>query len=64
VVAVLVPAADQSGFATHLDLLAESLGIVDDYFARLRFVDPNWGLERIIAALAGVPDGLAGPWPH
>lgn len=28
-----------------------------------RLLDPNWGLERMIAKLAGVPDKDAGPFP-
>lgn len=29
----------------------------------LRIIDPRWGLERIIAKLAGVTDRFVGPWP-
>ncbi|GAA4934668.1 hypothetical protein GCM10023224_14080 [Streptomonospora halophila] len=32
-----------------------------DGYKSLRLVDPNWGLERMIAALAGVGD--PGPFP-
>ncbi len=63
IVAVLVPAEDHSDFRTHLVQLAEFSGIADQYFSRLRFIDPRWSLERIIAGLAGVEDDLARPWP-
>lgn len=59
VVAVLVPESDHDDLVTDL---AAQLGQDESFVdSRLHFLDPQWGLERMIAALAGVPENEAGP---
>jgi hypothetical protein len=60
VVAVLVPEDDQEQFATDLENRIE---LDPRYYESLRFLDPRWSLERMIAALAGVRGDLAQPFP-
>jgi hypothetical protein len=64
VVAALAPANQHTLLAAELEVLRQQQSIAPNYFANLRFIDPRWGLERIIARLAGVPDNVAGPFPH
>ena len=56
-VAVFAPEDDHDQLAHDLDLEAEGDPLI-------RFLDPGWGLERMIGALAGIPDADAGPLPH
>lgn len=63
IVVVLVPSDDQAALLVDLDSLRQRGGIRQGYFAGLSLIDPLWGLERIIAKLADVPDRLAGPFP-
>lgn len=61
IVTVLAPHDEHEGLVSEL---ATATGHDDDWVhSRLRFVDPTWGLERMIAALAGVDDEDAGPFP-
>ncbi|MFI6071062.1 abortive infection system antitoxin AbiGi family protein [Actinoplanes sp. NPDC051343] len=57
IVAVLAPETD------HDDLLSELVGI-DEEWGERAIIDPRWGLERTIAALAGVRKGDATPFPN
>jgi hypothetical protein len=56
IVAVLAPAA------VHDDLCDELTAIDEDWGTR-PLIDPRWGLERMIAALAGVSAGDSTPFP-
>jgi hypothetical protein len=61
VVAVLAPADDHEDLVSDL---AQKVGESEPEVGRqLRLLDPQWGLERMIAALAGVPEHEAGPLP-
>jgi len=62
-VAVLVPAEDHVTFRAALEGLRQQAGIAPEWFANARLIDPRWGLERIIASLASVPEAMAGPFP-
>lgn len=63
-VALLVPMNDHRGFLADLEAFRAQAGWREDYFGDLRMLDATWGLERMVASLAGVPDNLAGPWPY
>lgn len=58
VVAVLAPEREH-------DALAEQIVEFDPDWRRRRvpLLDPSWGLERMISALAGIDPDDAGPWP-
>jgi hypothetical protein len=60
IVAVLVPEEDHQAFAADL---AARLQLDPALYAGLRYLDPRWGLERMIAALAGAREELAQPFP-
>jgi hypothetical protein len=62
-VVVLVPADDHAAFLRDLDTLRQARTVRQGYFDVLSLIDPRWGLERIIAKLADVPDRDAGPFP-
>ena len=47
----------------HDDLLSE-LVVIDEEWGERPIIDPRWGLERTIAALAGVKKGDATPFPN
>ncbi|GAA4110713.1 hypothetical protein GCM10022215_06050 [Nocardioides fonticola] len=58
VVAVLAPEAE------HEDLADEIEAIDHDWEKRrVPLLDPGWGLERMISALAHIDPDDAGPWP-
>jgi len=61
VVAVLAPYAEHDALASDL---AAGPGKTEEWVAgRVGFLDGTWGLERMIAALAGVDEEDAGPIP-
>lgn len=64
VVAVLAPARYHESIASDLEDLCIEDGVDPDYYGDLHYIDPTWGLERIIARLANVPDEEAGPYPQ
>jgi hypothetical protein len=60
IVAAFVPEADHNAFLTDLSAaLGQQVDWVD---RRLPLLDPHWGLERMIARLANIDDGDAGPF--
>lgn len=59
VVAVLAPAARHNDFRAWID----SIGGLAARSSPLPLLDPEWGLERMIAALSGVSPGDIGPFP-
>jgi len=59
-VAVLLPEDDHEQFAADLE---SHRRYAAELYASLRYLDPRWGLERMIAALSGVRDDLAQPFP-
>lgn len=59
VVAVLAPAARHSDFRAWID----GVPAFSVRASPLPLLDPNWGLERMIAALSGVSPGDIGPFP-
>jgi hypothetical protein len=59
-VAVLVPEDDHAAFAAELDARRQYAA---ELYADLRYLDPRWGLERMIAALSGIREELAHPFP-
>jgi len=63
VVAVFVPSDEHDVFLLCLDALRSGAGLPATKLDGIRLIDAGWGLERIIAKLAGVPDRLAGPFP-
>lgn len=64
IVVVLAPEDDHGMFRQDLtQRLAQTQPPPPAGAERLSIVDPRWGLERIIAALAGVPVNAAGPFP-
>ncbi len=56
IVAILAPANQHASLQVDLAALP--------HYANVRMIDPRWGLERIVAKLAGVADSMAGPWPR
>lgn len=61
VVAVFAPESDHDDFVSDL---AKLQNLDEDYVERrLKVLDPDWGLERMVAKLAGVSDEDAGPFP-
>ncbi|MEV5967841.1 abortive infection system antitoxin AbiGi family protein [Kribbella sp. NPDC051952] len=59
VVALLAPEED------HEDTAAEIAALSYSWLRReVPLVDPDWGLERMISALAGVHANDIGPWPE
>ncbi len=62
-VVVLAPEEEHVSIMTSLEDLATQHDIASGYYEPLQYVDPRWGLERIVARLAGVPDQDAGPLP-
>lgn len=46
----------------HEDL-SEQIGDLSARLGQVRILDPSWGLERMIAALARVPEEYIGPFP-
>lgn len=63
VVAVLAPTRYHEAIAEDLADSCIEEEIDPDYYEGLSYIDPSWGLERIIARLAHVPDNQAGPYP-
>lgn len=64
IVAVFVPEEDQTAFRTALAAALEAREPPPPTgWEELSFIDPRWGLERIIAKLAGVSDEMARPFP-
>jgi len=60
VVAAFAPEDDHWNFQKDL---AAAIGRDVDWVERkLHFLDPTWGLERMIARLAGIEDWDAGPF--
>ncbi|WP_430787139.1 abortive infection system antitoxin AbiGi family protein [Actinoplanes sp. G11-F43] len=57
IVAVLAPADDH-------DQLREDLAEIDERWSRRPLLDPRWGLERMIAAMAQISDEHIGPFPE
>ncbi|MFF0345856.1 abortive infection system antitoxin AbiGi family protein [Kribbella sp. NPDC004875] len=58
VVALLAPEED------HVDLAEQVANLSYSWRTReVPILDPGWGLERMISALAGVDPDDAGPWP-
>lgn len=62
-VAVFVPENDQGQFVLDLRQRFEALGRHPAFVDELNLLDPRWGLERMIAALAHVPASNVGPFP-
>lgn len=61
VVVAFVPEEDHDAFANDLIKLEKTKNYATDTLPRL--LDPRWGAERMIAALAGVPQSHVGPFP-
>lgn len=61
VVAAFLPTIDHQAFREELDAMKNELGSEEDPPTLL---DPQWGLERMIAALRGLPVEDVGslPW--
>lgn len=59
VVAILAPEDEHEGIAKDL----AELGVHDRWLKR-PMVDPRWGLERMIAAMARVNEDYVGPFPE
>jgi hypothetical protein len=64
IVVVLAPTRYHDSIAADLEASAIQNGTNPAYYADVPFIDPSWGLERIIARIAGVPDWEAGPYPR
>jgi hypothetical protein len=62
-VAIFVPEADHAQFRVDLVNKAMEEWPPQDPPSIPRLLDPRWGLERMIASLAGVADEDAGPFP-
>lgn len=61
-VVAFVPEQEQEDFRSELlDLCREHRLIADDHYDDLALLDPTWGLERMVATLAGVQN--PGPFP-
>jgi hypothetical protein len=61
VVAVLVPEDDHEPF--RQDLTGRLGGRGREQYEALSYLDPRWGLERMIAALSGIGDAYAQAYP-
>lgn len=61
-VAILAPEPDHARFHEAFDLARRQVGWGEPPHS-LRYLDPTWGLERMIAALAGVRAADVGPFP-
>jgi Putative abortive phage resistance protein AbiGi, antitoxin len=61
VVAVFAPEYEQD--AMHEELAEPDSSLNDDAESQPPFLDPSWGLERMIAALRGLPAQDIGPMP-
>lgn len=57
IVAVLAPAEDH-------EQLREDLSEIDEQWEQRPILDPRWGLERMIAAMARISDEHIGPFPE
>jgi hypothetical protein len=62
-VAVFAPAEDHDAFRAELRRRFEAVARRPAFIDEMQLLDPRWGLERMIAALAGVPPSHAGPFP-
>lgn len=63
-VAVFVPDSDHAAFRSALaHRMASQDPPPPPGWEQLSIIDPRWGLERIIASLAGVPEAMARPFP-
>jgi hypothetical protein len=61
VVCAFAPETEHNDIANQLRSISEHEDLVPQEPPRL--LDPRWGLERMIARLAGIPDTDAGPLP-
>jgi hypothetical protein len=58
VVAILAPEADHVALRRDIGALAAA-----EQWNRRPILDPHWGLERMIVALAGIAPSEIGPFP-
>lgn len=61
-VAVLAPEDEHKQLRTALESEAKKQGVVSEVSV-LNFLDPRWGLERMIGSLAGIQNRYIGPFP-